>query len=138
MSRCLVLDSEALAALAGPPTARQREVRAALGAAVRLHRDAIVPAVVLAELYRGRDHSSLIDACLSRETGLVVRATDRSLARLVGGVLAGAGAGSEFIVDAHVVAAAVEAGGGLLLTRDSADLKRLAAPYRNVQVVDIG
>lgn len=138
MSRALVLDSEALAALVGPASARQREVRAALGAAVRLRRDAIVPAVVLAELYRGRGRSSLIDACLSRETGLLVRATDRALARLVGGILAGAGAGSDLIVDAHVVAAAVEAGGGLLLTRDSADLKRLAAPYRNVQVVDIG
>ncbi len=41
------------------------------------------------------------------------------------------------IVDAHVVAAAVEAGGGVLLTTDVSDLARLAARYRNVQVVDI-
>ncbi len=138
MTRSVVLDAEAFSALAGPPSARQREVRAALAAAARLRRDAIVPAVVLAELYRGRGRSSLLDACLSRETGLLVRSTDRELARLVGGVLAGARAGSEHIVDAHVVAAAIETGGGLLLTRDTADLKRLAAPYRNVQVIDIG
>jgi predicted nucleic acid-binding protein len=138
VSRCVVLDSEAFSALAGRPSRKQREVRGALGAAVRLRRDAVVPAVVLAELYRTAPHSALVDACLSRETGLLVRATDRSFARLVGGVLAGAGVGSELLVDAHVVAAAVEAGGGVVLTGDAADLERLAAPYRNVQVVSIG
>lgn len=137
MSRSVVLDSEAFSALAGRSSPRQREVRAALAAAVRLRRDAIVPALVLAELYRGVGRSALLDACLSRETGLLIRATDRSFARLVGGILAGARAGSELIVDAHVVAAAVEAGGGVLLTTDVSDLARLAAPYRNVQVVDI-
>jgi predicted nucleic acid-binding protein len=138
MSRAVVLDSEAVSALAGRPSARQREVRAALAAAVRLQREVIVPAVVLAELYRGHGRSSLLDACLSRETGLLVRTTDRAFARLVGGVLAGARAGSEHIVDAHVVAAAVEVGGGILLTRDPVDLAKLAAPYRNIQVIDIG
>jgi len=137
VSRSVVLDSEAFSALAGRSSPRQREVRAALAAAVRSRRDAIVPALVLAELYRGAGRSALLDACLSRETGLLIRATDRSFARLVGGILAGAGAGSERIVDAHVVAAAVEAGGGLLLTTDVSDLARLAAPYRNVHVVDI-
>lgn len=135
MSRCVVLDAEAFSALAGPASARQREARAALTAAVRLTRDVIVPAVVLAELYRGRGRSALLDACLSRETGLLVRTTDRTFARLVGSVLSAARAGSEHMVDAHVVAAAVEAGGGVVLTGDADDLERLAAPYRSVQVV---
>lgn len=67
----------------------------------------------------------------------VIRSTDRAFARLVGGVLAGARAGSELIVDAHVIATAVEAGGGLVLTSDPADLVRLASTYRNVHVIDI-
>lgn len=137
MSRCVVLDSEALSALAGKASRKQKEVRAALGAALRLGRDVIVPAIVLAELYRSPGHSALIDACLSREIGLLVRDTDRSLARLVGATLAAARAGSELIVDAHAVAAAVEAGGGIVLTGDPDDLERLAAPYRNVRIVSI-
>jgi predicted nucleic acid-binding protein len=138
VSRCVVLDSEALSALAGRASRKQREVRAALTAALGLGRDVVVPAVVLAELYRSRNRSALIDSCLSRETGLLVRATDRSFARLVGATLAGARAGSELIVDAHVVAAAVESGGGVVLTGDPEDLERLAAPYRNVEIASIG
>ena len=79
----------------------------------------------------------MLDACLSRETGLLIRTTDRAFARLVGGMLASAKAGTDLIVDAHVVAAAVEAGGGLVLTCDPTDVGRLASPYRNIQVVDI-
>jgi hypothetical protein len=137
MSRCVVLDSEALSALAGRAGARQREVRAALRAAARLDRDVIVPAVILAELYRGPRHNPLVDACLSRETGLLVRDTDRDLARLVGGVLAASNAGSEDLADAHVVAATVELGGGIALTGDREDLARLAAPYGNVMVLGL-
>jgi predicted nucleic acid-binding protein len=137
MNRCVALDAGALTALAGRQTARNREVRAALRAAERLEREVVVPAVVLAELYRGPRHNQVVDACLSRETGLRVRDTDRPLARLVGGVLAAAGAGSEHLVDAHVVAAAVEAGGGLALTTDPEDLVRLAASYRNVTVIGL-
>lgn len=131
---CVVLDAEAFSALAGEASARKREVRAALTVAARLRRDVVVPTVVLAELYRGRGRSALIDACLSRETGFAVRDTDRVLARLVGGVLTAANRGSAHIVDAHVVAVAVERGGGLVLTSDAADLERLAAPYRSVRV----
>ena len=137
MSQALGLDAEALNALAGPRSRRQEEVRAALGAALALRRDVVLPAVVLAELYRGPRHSQLVDACLSRETGLRVRDTDRAMARLVGGVLAAARAGSEMMVDAHVVAAVIEQGGGVVLTGDADDLVRLAAAYRNVNVVGL-
>jgi predicted nucleic acid-binding protein len=133
MSRCLVLDAEALCALAGKRSPRQSEVRAAL----RRRVDVIVPAVVLAELYRGSRRNAFVDACLARETGLMVRSTDRALARLVGTVLASARASSALIVDAHVIAAAVEAGGGVVLTSDPDDLRRLAPPYRDVMVVSI-
>jgi predicted nucleic acid-binding protein len=133
----LVLDAEALFSVAGHPAPREREVRAAMRAADRLGRDVIVPAVILAELYRGARHSQLVDSCLSRETGVRIRDTDRTLARLVGGVLAGAGAGSDYLADAHVVAVAVEMGGGLILTGDESDLQRLAAPYPNILVAPL-
>jgi hypothetical protein len=106
-------------------------------AAARLGHAVVVPAVILAELYRGPRHNALVDACLSRETGIRVRDTDRSLARIVGAVLAAAKAGSQHLADAHVVAAAVDRGGGLVLTSDRDDLRRLAAAYGNVTVVGL-
>lgn len=137
MSHCVVLDAEALVALGGRPDRRNLEVRAALRAAARLRREVIVPSVILAELYRGPRHNALVDACLSRETGIRVRDTDRSLARIVGGVLAAAQADSEDLADAHVIAVAVERGGGLALTADPDDLGRLAASYGNVTVIGL-
>jgi predicted nucleic acid-binding protein len=137
MSGSVVLDNTALAALAGPKGPDKETVRAALTAALRRQSDVVVPSVVLAEMYRGRHHNQVVDACLSRETGLRIRDTDRPLARLVGGVLAGAGVGSEYMVDAHVVAAAVESGGGVCLTSDPEDLTALSAAYPHVTVVNI-
>ncbi len=133
----LVLDSEAVSLLAHRPNQKTAEIRAALTAAFRLKRRVIVPAVVLAELYRGPKHSTLIDACLSRETGIEILDTDKSFARLVGGILVGGDADSRHIVDAHVVAAAVQAGRGVIVTGDPKDLISLAAPYSNVTVVTV-
>lgn len=131
----VALDSEAFNALAREDSERKRRVRRILRAAQRLGRDVRVPSLVLAELYRGKDHHHLVDACLARErASLASRDTDRALARIVGGVLAGARAGSDMIVHAHVVALAVEAGGGVVVTGDEADLTRLSAPYNHVVV----
>ncbi|MEX2659628.1 MAG: PIN domain-containing protein [Acidimicrobiales bacterium] len=134
MSLVLVLDAEALSSLARRRPRGFNEVRAALEAARRLRREVMTPAVVLAELYRGPGHNDVVHACLSQETAIAVRDTDRSLARLVGGVLAAAGAGSEDLADAHAVAVAVEGGGGVILTSDESDLARLAAAYPSVHV----
>lgn len=121
----LVLDSEALSRLArdGP---REGVVRAALKAALAGDQDIAVPAAVLAELYRGGSHDQTIDACLAREGGIEIVATDRSLARRIGHLLAAAGCGSEHHVDAAVVAVCAAAGGGVILTGDDDDLTRLA------------
>ena len=105
-----------------------------MDAANRLYRTVYVPAVILAELYRGTGHNAIVDACLARETGIQVRDTDRGLARLVGGVLAAARAGSEDLADAHVVATAIDAGGGVVLTGDPGDLERLAAGHPRLVV----
>lgn len=131
----LVLDSEAFNTLAGENSLRKQRVRRALKTAARLNRDVVVPTIVLAELYRGAGQNQLVDACLSREKSRVEsRDTDRELARLVGGVLSAARAGSEMIVDAHVVACAIEAGGGVVLTADVDDMTLLAGSYRSVIV----
>jgi predicted nucleic acid-binding protein len=132
----LVLDAEAVSALLDSRHRDRREVRRAMEAARRLCRDVAVATVTLAELYRGTGRSQALDALLSRESGhgLVLRDTDRALARLVGSLLTEAGAGSELLADAHPVAVAVEAGGGLIQTADPDDLRRLAAPYRTIVV----
>jgi hypothetical protein len=137
LTRSLVLDSAALDSLSRTRTSEQTSVRAAVRASIGLRRDVIVPAVILAELYRGPQHSQVVDSCLARETGIKVRDTDRPLARLVGGVLHAAEAGSEHMADAHVVACAVETGGGVVITGDLDDLERLAATYPNVVVTAI-
>jgi predicted nucleic acid-binding protein len=129
------LDCEAVNALAGKDSQAKRKVRRALEAAIRTRSDVVVPTLVLAELYRGTGRSQLVDALLARhEPAIETRDTDRPLARFVGAVLHTAGAGSEHMVDAHVVAAAAEAGGGVVLTADTDDLTKLAAPYRSVLV----
>ena len=87
MSRVLVLDAEALSSLARQRGPHFREVRAAIEAARRLKREVITPAVILAELYRGRGHNQIVDACMSRESFIGVRDTDREFARYVGGIL---------------------------------------------------
>ena len=137
MSLALVLDAEALSALGAARGRRFAEVRAALEAARRLNRNVIAPAVILAELYRGPGRNQLVDVCLSRNSWIEVRETDRPFAKYVGAVLGAARADSSDMADAHVVAAAVEAGGGVVLTGDESDLRRLAASYPNVQVAPI-
>jgi predicted nucleic acid-binding protein len=129
------LDTAALDALADTDSPEKRRVRRALQAAQRTGSDVVVATVVLAELYRGSRRNQRVDALIARSGGVIdCRDTDRRLARLVGGVLHAAGAGSEDMVDAHVVAAAVEVGGGIVLTGDTDDLERLAAPYRTIVV----
>jgi predicted nucleic acid-binding protein len=131
----LVLDQRALDALAGDDGPAKRRVRQALTAAYQLHREAVTPTVILAELYQGGGRNQFIDALLSREEeSLVLRDTDRALARLVGGVLVASNSRSRDLADAHVVATAVEVGGGLVLTGDRSDLQRLADPFRTVTV----
>lgn len=132
----LVLDAEAVNALLDPRHPSERKVRQAMKAASRLRRDVVIATGTLAELYRGAGRNQALDGLLARELGdgIVLRDTDRTLARLIGGLLSEAGAGSALFADAHPVAAAVEAGGGIIQTADPDDLTRLAAPYRTVVI----
>ena len=133
----LVLDAEALSSLARRGT-HERTVRAALTAALAETSDVVVPAAVLADLYRGGGHDQSVDACLAREGGIAVAPTDRSLARRIGHLLASAARGSEQHVDAAVVAVCAAAGGGMVLTGDPTDLTDLAAANPAITIHGLG
>jgi predicted nucleic acid-binding protein len=132
----LVLDAEAVNALLDPRHPAERKVRRAMEAARRLRRDVAIATGTLAELYRGAGRNQALDALLARESGdgLLLRDTDRSLARLIGALLSEGGVGSALFADAHPIAVAIEAGGGIVQTGDPDDLGRLAAPYRTVVI----
>lgn len=134
----LVLDATALAALSDVRSAKQpTPIEAALKAAELAGWDVLVPAAVLAELYRGGAHDQKLDACLGRNTGVRLAETDRSLARQVGHILARAGRGSEDHVDATVVACASNATRAVIVTGDSRDLAALSAPLTGIVVEPI-
>jgi predicted nucleic acid-binding protein len=134
----LILDSEALSALARPTedAARHLRVRAALRSAQRRNHRVRVPSAVLLELYRGRGLDEPIDLVLGRGFIRVVT-TGVRIARVAGHLLARIGRGSEMAVDALVVATAVRLGGGLIVTHDPTDLELLAAGHPNVQIARI-
>jgi predicted nucleic acid-binding protein len=133
----LVLDTEAVSNLRSPNEKHVDSVRAAIQVAIELKRPVLVPAVVLAELYRGARQNASLDALLNREGRLLIKDSDRVFARFVGGVLAAAGADSTDMADAHCVATAVERGGGVILTGDPTDMIRLAASYSHVTVAGL-
>lgn len=135
----LVLDSESLSILARSRSATSSQSLgvAAVTEALARGLDVLVPAAVLAELYRGPRHDQVLDSCLSRFPAIVVVDTDQALAREIGHVLARAGRGSADHVDASVVAVAVQAGGGLIMTGDVDDMSALAQGVRGIRVVGV-
>lgn len=134
----LVFDAEAIVALLASRHPAKLKVREAVDAAKRLNRHVMVATVTLAELCRGVGRSRALDSWLAREGHDVrLRDTDLPFARLVGSLLNEAGLDSVYLADAHVVAAAIEDGGGTILTADPKDLRRLAAPYRTVVIEEL-
>ena len=91
----LVLDSEALSALARPHQDLQRHqrVRAAMRSAHQKNFPVRVPSAVLVELYRDGGTDAAIDSVLARGFAQVVTTGART-ARVAGHLLAAAGAGS--------------------------------------------
>jgi len=134
----LVLDSEALSALARPhlDRARHQRVRAAMRSAHARNAPVRIPAAVLVELYRSRGSDEAIDVVLARGFAQVVT-TGARMARIAGHLLAGVDAGSEMAIDALVVATAIRLGGGTVVTHDPGDLHRLAAGHPNVAIFEI-
>ncbi|MFN7974199.1 MAG: PIN domain-containing protein [Acidobacteriota bacterium] len=132
----LLLDSEALSALARGPTARRDKVRA-LVIQIRRREETIASvAAVLAEVVRGRSADAAIFAGLRRE-GVHVLPVDARVGARAGQLLGRAGVGSELAVDAFTVAVADLEGGAVIATADLDDMTRLASHASNVEVADI-
>lgn len=133
----LLLDSEALSALAHGPVARQT-IALGLVAKMRQRQQSVVTvAAVLAEVVRGRAADARVFHTL-RQYSVAVLDVDRAIAVRAGKLLGAIRRGSELAVDAFIVAAADLAGGGIIATVDVDDLWRLAAHAQpGVRVVSI-
>lgn len=134
----LVLDSEAVSGLASPNAHHHRhvQVRAALRSAHERNVPVRIPSAVLIELYRGRGTDEPMDSVLARGFARVVT-TGARVARIAGHLLADANAGSAMAIDAVVVATAIRYGGGVVVTHDRNDRRRLAAQHQNVAILGI-
>ncbi|MBX3200245.1 MAG: PIN domain-containing protein [Labilithrix sp.] len=138
MARTLILDSEALNALARARERPALTLRARAILAVAHEEQALVrvPAPVLAEVCRGGARDAPLDRVLN-DRGIVVTPLTASIARRAGALLARAKLGSAHAVDAFVVATALELGPAIVATHDPDDMKRLSAGFRDVRVVAI-
>ena len=122
----LILDSSAVIALArNEPLAR-----AVLAAAREAGVEVSLPSVVIAETVRG----SARDAPVNRVIKSVgeVTTTNEAISRLAGAMLGAARSTST--IDALVVASAIAAGGGVVLTGDPDDLVPLAGGHPEVVI----
>lgn len=133
----LLLDSEALSAVAHGPATRRDRVRALMVRMRERDLPVVTAAAVLAEVVRGRPADAGVFAGLRRER-VEVRPIDTRTGVRAGQLLGSVGAGSEMAVDAFVVAVADLAGGAVVATVDVADLELLAAHATNVSVADLG
>lgn len=138
MAQALILDSEAINALAAPSKRGALALRARAIARVAHERGVLirVPAAVLAEVCRGAPFDAAINQLLNRE---VIRVADltRHIAQRAGALLAKAGMSSVNAVDAFVVATALEYDSAVIATGDAADLRRIASPYRQVSLMSL-
>ncbi len=134
----IVLDSEPLNILIDRSSKREhrRRMQALLTAATRRNDDILIPAAVLAELYRGA-RTRTVDTGLKRHPAWAIEPTTQSLARLVGQILHTAGRTSRDHVDACVVAVTIEQGGGNVITADPADMMALAGDNPAVNIVSL-
>ncbi|MEQ1855375.1 MAG: hypothetical protein ABL963_02840 [Longimicrobiales bacterium] len=132
----LLLDSEAISAVAHGPPARRDRVRALIATVRGRDRPVATVAAVLAEVVRGRAADAGVFAGLRRERVQVYPVDTRAGVR-AGQLLGQIGAGPELAVDAFVVAVADLEGGAIIASVDVADLERLAAHAAGVTVADI-
>ena len=138
MARALILDSEAVNALA---RASQRKVlaeraRAILRVAHEQSALVRVPAAVLAEVCRGGALDAPVNRLLNGR-GIVVIDLAARIARRAGALLARARLDSAHAVDAFVVATAAEFTTAVIATGDPADLSRLSSGLPHVRVFAI-
>jgi predicted nucleic acid-binding protein len=132
----LLLDSEALSAIAQGPRNRRDRVRALIAQMRSRELPVALVATVLAEVIRGRPADAGVFAAVKRERVQVLPADTRISVR-AGQLLGSIRSGSELAIDAFTIAAADLAGGAVIATSDPRDLQRLAAHAQNVLIADV-
>lgn len=132
----LLLDSEAISAIAHGPPGRRDRVRALVSAMRARQLPVATVAAVLAEVVRGRSEDAGVFAGMRRER-VEVRPVDTAVGVRAGQIMGAAEVGSELAVDAFVVSVADLAGGAIVATIDVDDLERLAAHAEAVTIVSI-
>jgi predicted nucleic acid-binding protein len=132
----LLLDSEAVSAVAHGPAARRDRVRALIIEMRRRELPVGTVAAVLAEVVRGQRRDAGVFAGLRRERVEVYPVNTRVGVR-AGQLLGSAGVGSERAVAAFIVSVADLAGGAVVATVDKSDLDMFATYAVNVLVEDI-
>lgn len=133
----LLLDSEAISALAHGPARRRDRLRALVAEMRRRNLPIGTVAAVLAEVVRGRAADAGIFAGLRRER-VEVHPVDTRVGVRAGQLLGKIRAGSDAALDAFVIAVADLEGGAVVATVDAHDMTRLAAHADGVVVADIG
>jgi len=138
VAEALVLDSEAVNALARPSQRSVLAVRARAILQLAHEHGALVriPAPVLAQVCRGGAFDAAVDRLLNGR-GIGVVALTSGMARRAGAILARARLGSAHAIDAFVVATAMELGGAVIATHDPDDLRRLASGLAHVRIFSI-
>ena len=121
----LILDSEAISAIAHGPAVRRDRVRALVTEMRQRELPVATVAAVLAEVGRGRSADAGVFAGLRRER-VQVRPLDTAVGVRAGQIMGAAKVGSALAVDAFVVAVGDLAGGAVVATADPRDLRRLA------------
>ncbi len=138
MAEALVLDSEAVNALARASQRAVLEDRARAILALAHERRALVriPAPVLGEVCRGPRFDAAINHLLN-QNGILVLDLTRPIAQRAGLLLADARMSSANAVDAFVVASALEFDTAIIATGDPKDIRRLVARHPSVGVFAI-
>jgi hypothetical protein len=138
VAEALILDSEALNALANPTQRASLALRARAVARVAQQRGALVrvPSPVLAEVCRGGPLDAAINHFLNRDFAKVVDLST-PIAQRAGSLLAAARMSSAHAVDAFVVAVALEFDLSVIASADPKDIKRLAADHPQVSVLPL-
>lgn len=136
MAEALILDSEAVHALAYPSERAVLTRRASAILRVAQDNRALVriPAPVLAEVSRGAKQDAAINLLLNNPGVRVVDLT-RALAQQAGHLLARLKLSSVHAIDAFVVASALHFDAAVIATGDPRDMQRLAAPFPRVGIL---
>jgi len=132
----LLLDREAISAIAHGPAARRDRVRALVVEMRERELPIATVSAVLAEVVRGRPADAGVFSGLRRER-VEVRPVDTAVGVRAGQIMGAARVGPDLAVDAFVVAVGDLAGGAIVATADPDDLSNLAAHAKAVVIASI-